>query len=114
MSHEGSVGGKPSELFLSGVSPKKVPPLLLQPPTLNFLSTVRPPLRTSPQVESLRPGSPRPGLFLRLIPEAEPGSATLTLFGDKRLNHGEHGGHGEEAGAAFLSVPSVPSMVQYG
>ena len=59
MSHEGSVGGKPAELFLSRVSPKKVPPLLLQPATLNpNLSTVRPPLRTSPKVESLQPRIP--------------------------------------------------------
>jgi hypothetical protein len=33
-SQEGSGGEQPAELFLSGVSPKKVPPLLLQPPTL--------------------------------------------------------------------------------
>src|SRR5687768_1312429 len=67
MSHEGSAGGKPAELFLSRVSPKKVPPLLLQPATLNpNLSTVRPPLRTSPKVESLQPRiPPSAALFLR-------------------------------------------------
>src|SRR5690348_5328640 len=68
MSHEGSAGEQLAELFLSGVSPKKVPPLLLQPPTFKHtLSTVRPPLRTSPNVERSSPsrGPPTAALFLR-------------------------------------------------
>src|SRR3982751_693321 len=49
--------------FCRGHSPKKVPPLLLQPPTLNLPLNRPASPPDDPQVESLRPGSPRPGPF---------------------------------------------------
>src|SRR3954453_15141876 len=64
--------------FCRGHSPKKVPPLLLQPPTLNLPLNRPASPPDDPQVESLRPGSPRPGPFFA---QYSPGVAPILTAG---------------------------------
>ena len=60
-------GEKPVGPFLSGVSPKKVPPLLLQPPTLNHtLNHPASPLGASPKLRASAADPPVRGSFLTL------------------------------------------------